>query len=283
MRPEQRGNVVLFPGRDGAAGDHHVETRRRVRQRDRQPAGIVRQGRPRDRLQSFRAQQPHQQLAVGVVDFAGLQRRARLHQFVAGGEYRHRGPRRHRQAGKAQRGRQRHLHRIQPGACGQHRIARLRVLARPAHVGASADTRRHGDRIALHLQLFAHHHGIRARGHRGASGDPDAFAGVHAQAKRATGVLLADQVQYGVGGCGQVGVAAGNAVHRAVVEWLQRDRRDDIPRQHAPMAARDGDLLQGQAPGLGDTRQQRKRLVEGDAGREVSHALCLRRAGPPGC
>ena len=63
-------------------------------------------------------------------------------------------------------------------------------------------------------------------------------------------------------------MAHGVAVHRAVVEWLQWNRRHQVPFKDAAVRAGERDKFDGQAVPLRFAGDDRHGFVEAQAGRE---------------
>ena len=93
----------------------------------------------------------------------------------------------------------------------------------------------------------------------------------HPQGSGDAGELLAHQMQDGFGTIAQIGMAECIAVHRAVVEGLQGDRREHVMRQHASVAPREDKVLDRQSRASRRPGQDVPRLVEQDPARESGH------------
>ena len=263
--------MVLLTRRHAPAGDDHIERRSGVGQHDLHALGVVGQRGPRGRLQALGAQQAHQQVAVAVVDLPGPQRQAGFHQFVAGGEHGHRGAPCHRQRRQAQgcgqsdpRGGQ-HLalaHHL--GTCGH-------VLADTPHIRARPYACRDLDATVCFDDVFTDGDRVGALGQRRACRDADAFAGTDAQPLGHTRVLLSHQPQ----ACRALGSEAGmrerHAVHPAVVERRQVDRRANRIGQHAAAGTIERERLATQAARPRRVPDQRDGFIDGDAGGVRAH------------
>ena len=142
---------------------------------------------------------------------------------------------------------------------------------------------RQGDAIALDLRILADRHHVRALGHRRARGDAHAFALPHDERHRPPDELAPDQSQGDGGIRRHVGAAAGEAVHRAVVERRQVDGRMHVAREHAAVATRQDQRLDRQAARARGRLQRRHRFVEQEHGREFRHRRLPPAGDPRAC
>ena len=204
-------------------------------------------------------------IAVGIIDAALAQRRARLVNLVAGREDRHPKPPEHRERGPPDRGGKADILRPQGPAGGQDRRAGRDILARLAPVRAPPDPGRHNDDVAVDATVFLHEHGVGARRapraprHGSAGKDPDCLAVPGGAAERVPrgGPAGAGQPRPGIGT--EVVEEHRIAIDRGVVMRRHGPLRDDGFRQNAPVRCAQADGL-GLGDGMRDALKVRQRL-----------------------
>lgn len=186
-------------------------------------------------------QYTEQAVAVGVVDLPGLERLARLTQFVAAGQQRHAQPPVDLDPRHAKGRQQAEFLRAQTLAGLEQALAGGGFLATAAHVVAGSH-RRQPDAFALDAAVFLGDHGIGTRRQRRAGEDAHRMPGRQLLLGGVTGGDAPGQRQGSALGR-QVGGAKGVAVHRAVVPGRHRKARLQRLGEHAPKRIAQGDIF----------------------------------------
>ena len=115
-------------------------------------------------------------VAVGIVDAALAERRARLIDLVACGEYRHPQPTEDREPGASDGSSDADVLGPESPAGGQDGRAGRDILSGIPPVGAALDPGRYNDGIAVCPAVLLHQHGVGAGGHRRAGEDANRLA-----------------------------------------------------------------------------------------------------------
>lgn len=195
--------------------------------------------------------------AVGVVDLAGVQRLARLHQFAAGGEHDHPRAGAYPDGAAADRGQQAELRRAEDRARAKGEVARADVAALGPYVGAGLRRAVHpylaggalgggavgahpGDRALAESPVgpLDRDDGLGAGRQRGAGHDAGGLPGAHVRKIRAARRDVADDGEDRrilLAGARDVRDPYRVPVHRAVVERRQGDRHRDVLDQDAAL------------------------------------------------
>ena len=148
-----------------------------------------------DGLGALGARQRPQRIAVGIDDLAGAGRRARHHQFVAGGEHRDLRAAAHGKFRIVHAGGERQIAVGEAASRGQQHVALAEIDAGGADVPAGHRGFRDGDVIAVDDGVFLDDDGVGAVGDHAAGKDPHRLAGADRPLERAAGRDLADHLE----------------------------------------------------------------------------------------
>ncbi|MNV41410.1 hypothetical protein D3C71_1330450 [compost metagenome] len=172
--------AVGVTGGHAARAEHQVRRVLQLFELESRLAWLVGENAGLDDLATQRIQPMAQQCAVAVVDAAGLERCARIDQFIAGGQQRHPWSPHDLHMGAALRCRDRQFERTETLAGAQQHIADAVLLTLRADVAAGAQWLLEADTSVIqYLRVLLHLHAVGTRRNRGAG--EDARAGSRCQ------------------------------------------------------------------------------------------------------
>ena len=264
-------HMIFLAGGNAPAGENEIMPSRRGGEAPRELVAIVAQDAEIDDFRAEAGEQAREQQPVRIMDRAFAETPARLDQLVARREQRDPQPSPDLDGSEADRGGKCHVLGLHPAAGRQDEGTATDVFAHATQIGASAQASRQDDMCLRRPRVFLHEHGVGVGGQRRTREDADGDAFRDDPGRRAASRDAAAQGQLGRTLRSKIHMAHGIAIDRRIGERRQRDRREDIGRDHAPVGLRErySLFLRDRHDPFGDQRQRRfdrhERAAEGEA------------------